>query len=107
MLDDLTMNNYQAEAMSLRLASADDVYAKYGLVGEVGELFSLLAKSRRDGRKLDHELMIKKELGDVLWFIAAIAMDHGYTLEEIGESNLAKLGKRKIDGTLQGSGDNR
>lgn len=107
MLEDLTMNNYQAEAMSFRLESADDVYAKYGLVGEIGELFSLLAKARRDGRKPDHELMVKKELGDALWFIAAVAIDHGYTLEEIGESNLAKLGKRKVEGTLQGSGDNR
>ena len=103
----MNLNTYQAEAMSLRLPSADDLYAKFGLVGEVGELFSLLAKARRDGMLFDHDLMIKKELGDVLWFIAAVAMDHGYSLEDVAVGNLTKLYKRKNENTLQGSGDNR
>ena len=107
MLKDLTMNNYQAEALSFRLEEADELYAKFGLVGEIGELFSLLAKARRDGRLPEHDLNVKKELGDALWFIAAVAMDHGYTLEEIGESNLSKLRNRKSNNTLRGSGDNR
>ena len=101
------LNDYQAAAMGVRLESADERYALDGLVGEVGEIFSLLAKARRDGKKDDHELMVKKELGDVLWFIAAIAADNGYTLSDIANSNIAKLYKRKENGTLQGSGDNR
>lgn len=103
----MELNQYQASAMGLRLESADDLYAKFGLVGEVGEIFSLLAKARRDGKKFDHDLMIKKELGDVLWFIAAVAADHGYTLEDIAQCNLDKLYKRRDNNTLQGSGDNR
>ena len=103
----LTLNEYQAEAMSYRLESADPLYAEYGLTGEVGEFFSLLAKARRDGRKFDHELQVKKELGDILWFIAAIAADNGYTLEQIANGNLSKLNSRKSNNTLQGSGDNR
>lgn len=102
-----SLNDYQADAMSVRLESADEVYAILGLAGEVGEIYSLCAKAVRDGYKTDHELNMKKELGDVLWFVAAIAMDNGYTLEDIAQSNIAKLFARKEKGTLQGSGDNR
>ena len=105
--DHLTVNEYQAEAMSFRLESADTLYAEYGLVGEVGELFSLLAKARRDGRQYDHDMQVKKELGDILWFVAAIAADNGYTLQQIADKNLSKLYARKSNNTLRGSGDNR
>lgn len=103
----LGLNEYQIEAMSFRLPSAKQQYARDGLVGEVGELFSLYAKARRDGIPFDFDLNVKKELGDILWFVAAIAADHGYTLEEIGQTNLSKLSARKSNGTLQGSGDHR
>ena len=102
-----TLNDYQAAAMGVRLPSADDLYAKFGIVGELGELMSLLAKARRDGTKFDHDLNVKKELGDLLWFVAAIAADHGFTLQEIAQSNIFKLYARRDNGTLQGSGDNR
>lgn len=101
------LNEYQVKAAEFRLPSAGPEYAMKGLVGEVGELFSLLAKAERDGRKFDHELNIKKELGDILWFVAAIAADNGYELEEIAMSNINKLEARKANGTIQGSGDNR
>ena len=103
----MTLNDYQIDAMGVRLPSASPEYALQGLVGEVGELLSLTAKAIRDGKKLDHELMIKKELGDVLWFVAAIAQDNGYTLDDIALSNLHKLYARRDKGTLQGSGDLR
>lgn len=102
-----TLNDYQVEAMSVRLESADSAYAILGLAGEVGEVYSLAAKAIRDGKKFDYDQNIKKELGDVLWFVAAIAADNGFTLEDIAQSNINKLFKRKEDGTLQGSGDNR
>lgn len=103
----MKMNDYQAEAMSFRLPSANDVYALLGLSGEVGELHSLMAKAVRDGPKVDIQQNIKKELGDVLWFVAAIAADNGWTLEDIANSNIAKLSVRKINNTIQGSGDER
>lgn len=102
-----TLNDYQVQAMSVRLDSADESYALLGLAGEVGEIYSLAAKAIRDGKKFDYQDNIKKELGDVLWFISAIAADNGYTLEDIAKSNINKLFKRKESGTLQGSGDNR
>lgn len=93
--------------MSVRLESADSAYAILGLAGEVGEVYSLAAKAIRDGKKFDYDQNIKKELGDVLWFVAAIAADNGFTLEDVAQSNINKLFKRKEAGTLQGSGDNR
>lgn len=103
----LTLNQYQQDAMSVRLESADRMYALLGLAGEVGEIYSLEAKSVRDGYKDGHSANMKKELGDVLWFVAAIASDNGYTLEDIARGNIEKLFSRRDRGTLQGSGDER
>lgn len=102
-----TLNDYQAQAMSVRLPSANELYAKFGLVGEVGELFGFLAKAIRDGMTMEHEQYIKKELGDCLWFVAAVAADHGWTLEDVAQSNINKLFSRRDRGTLQGNGDDR
>lgn len=103
----LTLNEYQAKASEVRLPSAGPQYALLGLSGEVGELHSVVAKAIRDGRKFDYDQNVKKELGDVLWFVAAIAADHGFTLEDVAFANIHKLFNRKDRGTLQGSGDNR
>jgi len=102
-----SLNDYQAAAVSFRMETADERYALDNLVGEVGELFSLLAKARRDGTKFDHDLKFKKELGDILWHVAAIAADKGWTLEHVANSNIHKLSSRKQNNTLQGSGDDR
>lgn len=103
----MKLNDYQAEAMGFRLPSATPDYALFNLSGEVGELHSLIAKAIRDGAKFDFELQVKKELGDILWCLTAVAMDYGYTLEDVAQSNINKLSKRKQEGTITGSGDNR
>lgn len=102
-----SLNDYQADAMSVRLESATPLYALMGLPAEAGEVLGVEAKAIRDGKKFDHEQNMKKELGDVLWHIAAIAIDNGFTLQDIAEANINKLFSRRDRGTLQGSGDNR
>ena len=77
-----------------------------GLVGEAGERAEKLKKSLRDGAVLDKEGMIK-ELGDVLFYVAACANFYGSTLEKVANLNMKKLNSRKKRGVLQGSGDNR
>mgnify|MGYP003121928485 FL=1 len=77
-----------------------------GLVGEAGEVAEKLKKSLRDGAVLDKEGMIK-ELGDVLFYVAACANFYGSTLEKVANLNMKKLNSRKERGVLQGSGDNR
>ena len=101
----MELNVYQWDAMKTRLPTADENYALFNLSGEVGELHSLIAKSIRDS-KLDMEL-VKKELGDILWCLAAVVGDCGFTLEEVARANLEKLQKRKQNNTLQGNGDSR
>lgn len=102
-----TLNDYQAAALGFRLETSDEQYVEENLVGEVGELFSLKAKARRDGRKFDYDMQYKKELGDIFWSVAVAAADKGWTLQDLANSNIYKLSNRKQQGTLQGSGDNR
>jgi NTP pyrophosphatase (non-canonical NTP hydrolase) len=104
----MNLNTYQDQAMTYRMASASPQYALLNLAGEVGELMSLEAKCIRDGAQwgpfLDNA---KKELGDILWCLAAVAMDYGFSLEDVAKGNLEKLESRKARGTLSGSGDER
>lgn len=97
---------YQELANDTRLDTADLEYLLLGFIGEVGEVYSLLAKNIRDETEFDRA-KIKKELGDCLWFIATISADFGLELEEVAQANLDKLKLRKIRGTLNGSGNNR
>lgn len=94
--------------MSFRLPTADDAYALFNLPSEVGEFFGHLSKFVRDGgdETVSKELL-KKELGDVLWTITAIASDLDSSLDEIASGNIQKLAGRKARGTLPGSGDAR
>lgn len=105
----MEFNEYQQKVLQFRSKTADAMYAVIGLSGEVGELHSLLAKAIRDGVKNDEEFEanVKKELGDVLWFIAAIADDFETDLEDIAMTNYLKLKDRFDRNAIGGSGDNR
>lgn len=103
----MQLSDYQLAAMSFRLQSANMDYALLGLSGEVGELHSLLAKSIRDTDCQVSLVDVQKELGDILWFVAAIATDFGFGLDEIALLNLEKLNSRKNRNKIQGSGDER
>ena len=103
----MNLNEFQEQALSYRLPSASAEYALMNLAAEVGEVFSLYAKRERDGAQSDFYLNVKKELGDALWHIAAVAQDNGFTLQDIADTNLYKLEDRFQRNKLQGSGDNR
>lgn len=103
----MNLNEYQNTAMTFRLPSATEAYALFNLGAEAGEVLGVHAKAVRDGRKFDYDQNIKKELGDVLWHVAAIAIDNGFTLEDVALANISKLSKRKAENTIQGSGDDR
>ena len=104
----MNIDSYQKAAMAFRLPTADREYALLNLAAEAGEVVGKAAKHRRDGGDVEeYNIAIKKELGDVMWQVAAVAKDHGFTLSEICIHNLQKLWGRKDNGTLQGSGDNR
>lgn len=71
-------------------------HALFGLCSEVGELHGLFQKELQ-GHKID-EIHAKKELGDVLWFVAEVATAFGWDLNEIAEMNIEKLEARYPNG---------
>lgn len=86
------------------------LYPLLGLGGETGEIFEKLKKVIRDenGRVSQEKLeLIKKELGDVLWYLATLSTELGLDLNEIAEENIKKLFSRKERNVLHGSGDLR
>ena len=104
----MNFEEYEFKAKLTRLPSADYTYTVLNLGAEAGEVLSLEAKMRRDGGNLQEYMdNMKKELGDVLWHLALIANDNGFTLAEVAEANIEKLASRVARNKLKGSGDNR
>jgi len=104
----MNLDQYQRSAMTFRLPAADREYALLNLAAEAGEVAGKAAKYRRDGGDVEqYNIDIKKELGDVLWQVAAVAKDHGWILSQVAEHNLEKLASRQKRNVLQGSGDIR
>lgn len=81
-------------------------YPALGLAGEVGEVCEKVKKHIRDGRELDKE-DLTKELGDVLWYLSALAGDLGINLDDVAVTNFNKLKSRMERNVISGSGDNR
>lgn len=86
------------------------IYPTLGLVGEAGELANKVKKViRDDGGIITEEKResLKKELGDILWYVAQLSTELKLSLEEVAEYNIKKLKSRKERGVLNGEGDNR
>ena len=99
---------YQTQAWSFAKDSAKNTeYLLTGLAGEVGEQCSLRAKAVRDGYGEEHRDNIKKELGDVLWFVSGIAKYYGFPMSEVAMKNIDKLLDRQQRNVIGGSGDER
>lgn len=73
-----------------------EMHALYGMAGEIGELQSLYQKAFQ-GHKFDEE-HAKKELGDLLWFIAEYCTVMNWDLADVMLTNLEKLAARFPDG---------
>jgi len=86
------------------------VYPTLGLLGEAGEVAEKVKKIFRDnGGALDDDrrMMIKKELGDVLWYLSQIATEMNISLDDVAKDNIDKLKSRRDRGVISGDGDNR
>ena len=108
MKDQWHINYYQSEALKTAIYPEEYkvIYPALGLAGEAGEVADKVKKIIRDGNT-DSNLAIAVELGDVMWYIATLANDLGYTMQHIANMNIEKLKKRSRENKLQGSGDNR
>lgn len=118
----MNANVFQKRAHEFASYGGNPTYAYAGLAEEAGEVLGKFAKFIRHNDGLDphcsfeHALKeqkdefraaVRKELGDVLWFVAEIATLNGLTLEGLMDSNIAKLADRRSRGVIDGSGDDR
>ena len=71
--------------------------ASLGLSGEVGELNDMVKKFIYHGTPMD-EAHFKKEMGDILWYLALMCHAFGYDLDTIMEMNIDKLKARYPEG---------
>ena len=86
------------------------IYPTLGLTGEAGEVADKVKKVIRDRQgvfDVETREAIKLELGDVLWYVAQLASEMGYDLNDVAEANLQKLSSRAARGRIGGSGDQR
>ena len=86
------------------------LYPCLGLAGETGEVCEKIKKVYRDNDGVfTHDKIeeIKKEIGDVLWYIQALCNDLGISMQDVAQLNVDKLLSRLERGVINGNGDNR
>ena len=110
----LTFSDYQERAFSTAVypgrGEGNFTYPALGLAGETGEVCEKLKKAVRDDGGVvspARKALLAKELGDVLWYVAALSTELGLSMEEVARGNLAKLASRKERGVIHGNGDER
>lgn len=108
--DIMDFNEYQDKAQTTAVypynLNGGIFYPALGLAGEVGELLNKIKKVARDNVELNKEDM-KKELGDILWYVSQLSTELGIDFDEVASSNISKLKDRKDRKVLKGSGDDR
>lgn len=109
----MTINEYQKEAARTMNDRVPDLTAEdlamlnyaLGLNGEAGEVAEIVKKSVFHGR--DYLLGgLDKELGDVLWYVAAICTTAGIDMATVLERNVRKLQARYPNGFTHGVASN-
>ena len=68
-----------------------------GLAGESGEVVELVKKHIYHGKEFDR-VRLAEELGDVLWYVAAVCSSAGLRLGDLAQDNITKLKERYPDG---------
>jgi NTP pyrophosphatase (non-canonical NTP hydrolase) len=96
----MTLDEYQALArrtLGVRTPEQQLANAALGLAGEAGEVAETIKKHLFHARPLDRDEVVK-ELGDCLWYVAAMATAIGASLDEVAATNIDKLRRRYPDG---------
>ena len=95
----LTLDRYQALAGDTDIEGPKDpLVPLLGLGGEIGALTSEYKKKvRHDGTSyVGFEDVARTEIGDILWYLAALARRYDFSLSEIAHENLQKTRRRWI-----------
>ena len=115
MSDDLSFDEYQRLAGRTAIYPGRDEagvapYPALGLAGEAGEVCEAVKKAiRDDGGEITDERRraLHKELGDVLWYVAALCEELDVSMGDVARHNLEKLADRHRRGVIHGDGDER
>ena len=89
----MTFDEYQKAAAQTRSETCDTVYVAAKLPIEAGEAAQLAIKEKYHGKSINLA-MLEDELGDTLWYLAQLAADYGFSLEEVADANIRKLEQR-------------
>lgn len=110
-----TLQEYQQEVMRTCIATGPGnrntllAWNALGLSGEAAEVFAvflmkktgdvadLIKKGIYHEQGIDRAKLIK-ELGDVLWYVNAVSLNIGATLQEVAQGNADKLRERYPNG---------
>ena len=110
----MTFDEYQKQALTTAVPHPDQLMAQtiwtLGIAGESGEVIEKWKKlvAYRDGVITPDDVIdFKKELGDILWYIALFADSLGISFDDIAQHNLQKLADRQKRDVIKGSGDLR
>lgn len=99
--ESMAVNDYQKQAMvtlNPKLSRQEIlINGVMGLCGESGEAIELVKKHLFHGHPLEREAL-KKELGDIAWYLAETAYALELSLEEILSANIEKLKQRYPEG---------
>jgi len=78
------------------------ITAAFGISAEAGELVEIIKKILLQGKSYneDNVIHMKKEAGDVLWYLSQLCIALDTTFEELMEINYQKLSARYPEGTF-------
>ena len=76
--------------------------ASVGMCAEAGEFTEVVKKIVFQGKPVNEDNLfhLKRELGDIMWYVAQACMGLGVTFDEILEMNVEKLASRYPDGAF-------
>lgn len=112
-----TFDGYQEQATRTAVypnVGTNMVYPALGVAEEAGEVAGKVKKFWRNlgvmnpnQLNTEQKLTVMKEMGDVLWYMAALATELKVDLSLIASQNIEKLLDRQARGVIKGEGDNR
>lgn len=91
------MDHYQQVAENFRNHDLSVTEERFmcvlGLASETGEIAEAIKHAEFHGHPLDTD-NLKKECGDLLWYLSCLVSHYGWSLEQVAEENIQKLSKR-------------
>ena len=96
------LNELDTESAKFGVGISQLLTASAGLSAESGEFTEVVKKIVFQGKELNEENIfhMKRELGDILWYIAQACIALDISFEEIAQMNFEKLTARYPEGTF-------